>query len=254
MHLVLLALLAQEAAPAPNGGTEGKIRAQALLTEGSDLYERGDFRAALQRFEAAYALYPSPKLWLNIGQANRDLGRPVDALEAFERFIAAARDAPPATIAEARRSVIELRARLGRVSVASPIAGADVSIDGKRTGVAPLPQPIWVTPGRHRIGARQPGFVPVEQTVDVSPGSIRSVTLQFHPVTLVMPPAQQAPVTTALNLHEPVAPDETPPIYRRWPFWAVVGGGIALGVVIVAASSGHAGVPHTTLGAQRVFQ
>lgn len=254
MHLVLLALLAQEAVPASSAGSEGKIRAQTLLTEGTDLYERGDFRAALQKFEDAYALYPSPKLWLNIGQASRDLGRLVEALESFERFIAAARDAPSAAIAEARQSVVELRAKLGRVIVDSPVAGADVTIDSKTVGATPLPKPVWVMPGRHRIVARQLGFVSVEQTVNVNPGSIRTITLQFHPVTVERSPLQRSHLTSALELHGPVASDRSTPLYERWPFWAVVGGVVVLGAVIIAAGSGHASVPQTTLGAQRAFQ
>src|SRR5262245_37367876 len=89
------------AAAAPDRGA--KSEAQALLSQGTDLYDRGDYAAALEKFTAAYQVFPSPKLWFNIGQANRDLGRPVEALDAFERFLAGATGAPAETLAEARR-------------------------------------------------------------------------------------------------------------------------------------------------------
>ncbi len=88
-----------------------KAKAQALLKDGLDLYDRGERTAALEKFQAAYAAFPSPKLLFNVGQANRDLGRRAEALDAFERFLRDATDASPETIAEARRSVAELRAQ-----------------------------------------------------------------------------------------------------------------------------------------------
>jgi tetratricopeptide (TPR) repeat protein len=51
------------------------------------LFDRGGLAEALEKFEQADAEYASPKLFFNIGQANRDLGRPVEAIEYFERFL-----------------------------------------------------------------------------------------------------------------------------------------------------------------------
>jgi tetratricopeptide (TPR) repeat protein len=81
-----------------------------LLSQGSKLYHQGDLAGALEKFEAAYVAFPSPKLMFNIGQANRDLGRPVEAVEAFQRFLAEATDASPETMAEARNSWLSCRA------------------------------------------------------------------------------------------------------------------------------------------------
>ena len=98
---VLLVVLAQAASP-PVADPQYKAAGKGLLKEGTVFYERGDFAAALGKFEAAYGIYPSPKLQFNIAQANRDLGRPVDALAAFEKFLALAPDAAPDVLSEAR--------------------------------------------------------------------------------------------------------------------------------------------------------
>jgi hypothetical protein len=74
-NTILLAPLA-EASPAPV--PQDKAKAKELLREGATLYEKGDCTSALEKFKAAYAAYASPKIWFNIGQANRDLGRPVE--------------------------------------------------------------------------------------------------------------------------------------------------------------------------------
>jgi len=46
---------------------QAKAQAQALLSEGTRLYGEGDVAGALEKFQAAYAAFPSPKLMFNIG-------------------------------------------------------------------------------------------------------------------------------------------------------------------------------------------
>ena len=75
--LVVCCALAARAAAAPApaqpaGDNQAKGRAQALLSEGTTAYGHGDYATALDKFTAAYKIFPSPKLWFNIGQANRD--------------------------------------------------------------------------------------------------------------------------------------------------------------------------------------
>src|SRR2546429_264639 len=81
-------------APARAQTSEARERARALLAEGAKLFDDGDYEGALGKFEAAHRLVPSPKLYFNIGQAQRSLARDVEALEAFETFVAEAHDAP----------------------------------------------------------------------------------------------------------------------------------------------------------------
>src|SRR5262245_64846875 len=127
---VLGAVLAGRAAAAAGGGA--KSEAQALLSQSADLYDRGDYEAALEKFSAAYRIFPSPKLWFNIGQANRDLGRPVEAVEAFDRFLRDATDAPAGTVTEARQSAAELKKKLGRIEIDCATDGAEITVDGKQ--------------------------------------------------------------------------------------------------------------------------
>ena len=199
--LVLLSLLAQISPPVAN--PQAKARAQVLLTEGSALYEKGDYAAALEKFNAAYAAYPSPKLMFNIGQADRDLSRPVEALEAFEKFLASNTGASPETIADASKSVAELREKLGRIRIDCDTPGAEVNVDGKSVGLTPLPDLVWATPGRHHITASHENTIPALENVDVTAGSVGTVTLRLRPLAI---PVAAEPVP------EPVAvPPPSPP-------------------------------------------
>jgi len=121
----------------------------ALLGQGTKLYQQGDVADALEKFQAAYAAFPSPKLMFNIGQANRDLSRPVEALEAFEKFLVGAADASPEMIADARKSVAQLQKKLDASRSTARRLARRLASDGRRVGLTPLPELIWVTPGRH---------------------------------------------------------------------------------------------------------
>ena len=251
--LVLLSLLAQISAPATD--PQGKTRAQRLLTEGSALYEKNDYAGALEKFTAAYAAYPSPKLMFNIGQADRDLSRPVEALEAFEKFLAGDTHSSPETTAEANSAVAELRSQLGQIRIDCETPGAEVSVDGKSVGLTPLSKLIWATPGRHQITASHENTPPVLEYVDVTVGSVGTVTMQLRPPAIPVaaepvPEPAVAPAAPKLDLEanlQPapanidleVSPAPSPAhkgwwLGRKWT-WVAAGSTALLAVGAVAA-------------------
>jgi hypothetical protein len=209
LHVVsiLVSLMAQAQPPA-GANLPPKDQAQLLLKEGSALYKAANFAGALQKFQAAYAIYPSPKLQFNIAQADRELGRPVEAVEAFETFLVQAPDSPPELIAEARQSLSELKPRLAQVRV-DVLGGALVSVDDRALGVSPIARIIWVTPGRHRITVKHPSYLPASVDVTVSAGEIRTAAprlLRAGEAPVAAAPPATAPVAAA------PAPTAPPPV------------------------------------------
>jgi hypothetical protein len=251
MHpgLVLLAGIVMQAvvpAATPDVGQESKAKAQVLLKEGTVLYEQGDYAGALEKFEAAYGVYPSPKLQFNIGQANRDLGRPVEALMAFDRFLSEAKGTSPDARADAERSAADLRAKLGRVRIVCPIAGAEVTLDGKAVGVTPVGAPIWSTPGHHQLTARAGDLAPAIEDFDVSPGQTSTVTLALKArLPSARPPVARPAVSIVSAPHaaeatplgaEISARREKSPPYRAL-FWSGVAATVASGLTAILAWS-----------------
>jgi hypothetical protein len=204
--LVLFALLAQATLPAEN--PEAKAKAVALLNEGAELYEKGDLADALVKFNEAYAQYASPKLLFNIGQTSRGLGQLAEAMKAFEGFLTQAADAPEEMRAEARNSVAELQAKLGRLHIKCTASGAEVSLDGRAVGVAPIAGQIWVTPGRHQVTAKHIGFTSAVESVTITPKGTQVVELVLQPTSepatvADIPAPSFAPMPTAPSAVEP---------------------------------------------------
>jgi tetratricopeptide (TPR) repeat protein len=189
-----------EAGP-PVVGPKEKARAKVLLDQASRLYDRHEYAQALEKFNAAYDIYPSPNLLYNIGQTYQDLARPVDALETFERFLKVTDNDPTRAVQQQRgevhTSMESLKNKVGRLQIDCPIAGAEIRIDGKRIGTSPLPAPVWVTPGSHQLSATlAEGYFPELQNVSVAPGEYRPSVLEPRPIP-PPPPAEPPPPTPA---------------------------------------------------------
>jgi hypothetical protein len=229
---VLLVVLAQAAAPSDAGDEQAKAKAQVLLKEGTAMFDGGDAEGALARFEAAYQLYPSPKLQFDIGQADRELGRPADAIAAFERFLALTRDPAPDLVSEAKSAIADLRSRVGQLNVKGGPAGADVAIDGKPVGKLPLARPVLVAPGRHVVRVQQAGYAPV--TVTVSQAETQTIVLVAtgpRPIRAEPPTgggvlAAQVPAATSTE-------DRSESWWKRrgWFFWTAAGATVTFAAV-----------------------
>jgi hypothetical protein len=177
-----------------------KDDARDRLEEGSALYRKGDYQGALRKFEQARALFPSAKIYFNLGQAYNRLGRPAAAVDAFERFLDEATDADPARRADATRFLSELEPRIARVRVLVP-NGSEVAVDGRPAGVAPLKRGIPVEPGSHQVTARAPGAaMAAVGSVQVDAGEVA----QWQAPVAAEPGA--APATTPPVVADPTSP------------------------------------------------
>jgi tetratricopeptide (TPR) repeat protein len=73
---------------------------------------------------------------------------------------------------------VPLREQPGKLLVVAP-PGADVSVDRRLAGTAPLPGPISVAPGRRYLWIAKAGSEPREVVVDVGRGQSRTVRVEL---------------------------------------------------------------------------
>ena len=117
---------------APHGSESPRAAAKRLATEGAAAYKVEDYAKAVEKFNAAYRLYPATPLLLNISRADMKLSRCNEALHFAEQFKAEATDikatspdSPDVWLATLRRSCIE-------AEVVSTPPDATIWIDGER--------------------------------------------------------------------------------------------------------------------------
>jgi hypothetical protein len=92
-------------------------------------------------------------------------------------------------------------------------AGADIVIDEKPAGSAPLEGEIFLDPGEHEISATAPGHLPARETLNVEAGETRAVTLALEEdKTSASAESPAAPPDTATTspLAGPTDPHSTP--------------------------------------------
>jgi hypothetical protein len=196
--ILLAALLAQASPPPGNAEDKDKAKARVLLHEGLDFNRQGQPAEALAKFQAAYAAYPSPKLWFNIGQVQLALDHPVEAVEGFEKFLALVPDVQPEDKKVAKSAMAQLEKKLGRLQIKCETNGAEVAVDGKTVGRVPLPQSLWAAPGNHQVTITHERSAPATETVDITAGATALVVIRLVPSSPLTPPPSvvtRAPTT-----------------------------------------------------------
>ncbi|WP_437756851.1 PEGA domain-containing protein [Sorangium sp. So ce1389] len=138
----------------------------------SDLYVEAEF-------ESAWELNPTFDVAYNLGNTKYQLKK---HREAAQHLSFALRNWPLVkTVAKlkptAEQRFSESRAQVGAVAVTVSVAGAEVLVDGKVVGRAPLEGEVFVEPGEHQVEARQAGYAPASQTVKVAKGGTAEVKL-----------------------------------------------------------------------------
>jgi hypothetical protein len=191
---------------------DAKKQAQALQVEGVRLMQKGDNRAALAKFNEAFALVQSPKIMFNMGKAYRALGNDVEALRAFDAFLDEAPYAPKASRADAEREVQALRPKLSYIEVETEDTGSTVRIDGREMGKAPLVRPVVVAPGAHEVKVEKTGMVAETRSVAPIAGQKLRVLVKLSPVP---PPEPQKNAQSPVVVTRPPPANDGVPGHRR---------------------------------------
>ncbi|HEX8951025.1 MAG TPA: tetratricopeptide repeat protein [Polyangia bacterium] len=230
--LVCATARAQSAAPA---GEDVDI-AKAHFATGEVNYEHGRFADAAREFEEAYRLSGKAPLLYNVGKSYDGANDFARALDAYQRFLAAAPPTNPDRDFATRRVEL-LQSLVGKIALAGAVDGSALVLDGKSAGTTPLAAPLVVNPGRHKLELAHEGFATFRSAVDVPVGGSTQVAVKQTEAVKV--------VTVAATR------DKETPVYKKWWLWVAVGGAVvAAGVitaVVVSGDSANHGIPTVQL-------
>jgi hypothetical protein len=150
------------------GGAPAVDQAKMHFKTGTELYDENNFRGALVEFQRAYQLAPSYRVLYNIGQVDMELADYAGALTAYRRYLReGGPDVPADRVREVNGELQRLKGRVGSIIVQTA-AGAEVLVDDLSIGYAPLPDPVTVNIGRHKVSVHPSGQPAADRVVDVA--------------------------------------------------------------------------------------
>jgi hypothetical protein len=197
----LVVMFALPFAPASLAGSQAlaadgdaKAAAREHFQKGLTAYDDQRFGEAAEEFEAAYRLSPAFKLLYNIGQVNVALGRSVEAVDAFDKYLKQGASAiPEQRRQEVSEEIEKQRGRIGTISVRTLPGGASIRLDGALVGTTPLASALRVTAGRHVVEAALAGHAAETREISVGGRSNESLEITLEAVTTPAPPAAAVP-------------------------------------------------------------
>ncbi|HET9993164.1 MAG TPA: PEGA domain-containing protein, partial [Kofleriaceae bacterium] len=178
---------------------------------------------------------PSWRILFNIGQVEMELQDYAGALKAYTRYLKeGGPDVPADRTAQVNAEIERLRGRVGFLAIQTA-AGAQVLIDDVQVGYSPLPDPVPVAAGQHRVTVAITGKEPVSRVFDVAGRETVTAALALD---LAAPPPPGKQVGSPPAAPSPSGPKSRTPVYVAWGITGglVVGAGV-FGVLAHNASN-----------------
>jgi hypothetical protein len=177
---------------------DDRARAAEHFERGVSAFDARRFADAEQEFRRAYELGKEFVVLYNLGEVRSALGRPVEAIAAYEEFLARG----GATVDDDKRKLVleemeRQRARVGAVLVQTDPPTARLWLDGVEIEPARRGQALSVAAGRHTLLAILDGHNSETREIEVAPQAQQELSIVLRPVA---PP--------------PVAPTHPRPIAR----------------------------------------
>ena len=206
--------------------------AAELLAEGVELRRQGRDAEALERFERAHTIAPSPQALAQIALAEHALGR---YARAEARLETALREGEQDPWIVDRREALEgalasIGANLGTLALAGGVDGAEVVLDGEVIGVLAAGARLRVPAGSATLVIRAPGYHPVERAIAIEAGAVIEETIALEAIATIEeapPPAPESEPPPPEPVAEPPAP-APPALGAPHPSWGMVAGGVAV--------------------------
>jgi tetratricopeptide (TPR) repeat protein len=250
---------AEPAGPEAQARSDAEALAAATAQEGIELFKQARYAEALVVFERSFQHARVPVVAWNMARCHEELEHPDEAIAFFERFRELSPDDDKKQIATTKIDRL-LQRYYATLSITVEPAGAEVLLDGKSAGLAPL-QSVRVRVGTHDVLLRLAGYEPQKRVVQVAPGQsfAFTFTLAALPALVVLdapePVGGLVVVVDGVRVATVAAPARfqvTPGVHtievQAGPEWvplrhtATVGAGEEATLKLVRASSVVAGV------------
>ena len=203
-----------------------------LFRKGLAAYNAGQIEEAHHLFLQAWSIQPSADVAMQLAQTEIDLGKYADAAEhldfALRNFTPSINDKMRSLAKQAFSDVVR---HVAKMSITVNQAGAEILINGRIVGKAPLTHSVYADTGNCVVEARFEGASATKSLL-VEPGKDASVELTLTPLAPSQAQANPAPVAP---IPPPVQPAPTPVNHSQPSIVPVIVGGA---VAIVGIGTG----------------
>lgn len=163
----------------PQDQDEATTKARNMFEQGVAAMYAGKYDAARMAFERASKLRPSSRVTYNLGLAELQTGRFVDAARHIAEHV---RQTPQPT-REEREALAKAERYVAHLVLRANVDGARVYVDDEPLGRTPVViQPVYVLAGRRKIRATLEGFADLNQVYDLEAGKPTEVNLVLDPL------------------------------------------------------------------------
>ena len=243
-RILLAAILLLDApaiARADDGGSEKYVQ------RGIDLRRVGRDQEALDAFQHAYAIDPTPRVSAQIGFAHQALGDWVDAERGIEEALRAADDPWIARYRDVlTQALATVRRHIGTLYLEANVGQGELFLNALPSEPMPSPdQPLRVPAGTSQFELRAPGYAAMRRTVEVPAGAEVHVVVTLEPIAAPQPTfASVAALTPIAEDHRPTPQARTPDVlqatarrsaqHTTWAYVAFAAAGALAGAGTVA--------------------
>jgi hypothetical protein len=223
--------------------------ADAMITKGLELRRQGKGLDALEMFQKAHAIAPSPRTFGQLGLAESAVEHWSDAEEHLASALASPQDPWVRKNHAALDQAFTLVAtHIGQLALTGP-PGAVVVVSGRSAGALPLQKAIRVNAGPAIVTASADGFKQFEMSVPIEAGKETQLKIALEPLPL---PALPPPVPAATHAAPPAAgTDLHSNSARAWTGGTLIGVGAAAAAwgIVWIALDGHTASGSCSAGA-----
>jgi hypothetical protein len=240
-------------APPANTSPAARDKARVLYEEGLRHFTKKDYEQARVSLQAAWSLLRHWQIATLLGAAELNLGQYRAAAEhlgiALRTF---GSDGSQAELRKIQSLNDEALQHVAALRISTDRQGAEILIDGKSAGNAPLPDPVYVEPGRRMVEARAPGYLTATSTIEANVG-VQEVRVSLVPVpagaivgtqpsssashSVRPPPSASDAAAPDIQTDEPAAGRSKTPLIVGG---IAAGAGVALGVVFTILANNKA--------------
>jgi hypothetical protein len=140
-----------------------------------------DFAKALEEFKASLAIEKSPEALEGVAYTTWEMQKWAESYDAYDDYLTTYSAKLPKNKKDlAQRRLRDLADKTGSLAIDATEVGADVFVDDKNVGKTPLPKPLRMLPGPHRVRVQKDGYITWEQAPNVTANGATPVAVKLE--------------------------------------------------------------------------